>query len=421
MFFVYNLALYFLAIIFSPVIFLAFIIKPKLRAGFFQKIGKYPKIEKKNKTIWVHAVSVGEVNAVLDFLKALRNKHPDYTIVLSTVTKTGFEMANSKLSQIVNNIIFFPYDFGFSVKSAIKNIDPNVVIIAETEIWPNFTNILSKRNIPIMLINGRISPNSYKGYKKISFFIGKILAKYTQILMQTDGDRERIINIGAPQNKTFTMGNLKLDISKPAEDKEIENIKKELKTENSIIITAGSTHKGEDEIILRIFEKLKSEHSNLKLLLAPRHPERNKSVESLIKESSFSYGKRSSGDDFAATDIILLDTIGELAKMYGISHIAFIGGSFSGTGGHNPLEAAIFDVPSVSGNIVFNFKNIYAYLTNGGASILVNNEEELYETFKKLIEDENFYKKASANCRKIFDNNRGAIDFALKSFDNIIE
>ena len=416
MYFIYNLLIIILLVLFSPIIVIALIIKPKFRAGFFQKAGFYKALKKieDKKTIVVHAVSVGEVIAVEKFIKTLRENFKEDRIVLTTVTKTGNEVANKKLSDIVDEIVYFPFDLFFAVKSFVKNIKPDLVIIAETEIWPYFARELKNNNIPVVIINGRISPNSYKGYKKFSWFFRQVFKSYSKILMQTKGDMERIVDVGAPQNITEVMGNLKFDISNNLSDADINDLKGQFKIEENPLLLVGSTHKGEDEILLDSYKKLLNRVPNLKMILAPRHPERLRDVEELIKSFGFSYSKRSERGNFENSQVVLLDTMGELSKLYSISNVAFIGGSFSGTGGHNPLEAAIFDIPVVSGFSTFNFKDIYKYLTNDKAAFVVQNEAELYDVLDKLFMDKEFYSTASEACKKVFKENSGALNYALE-------
>lgn len=413
MFFTYNIFLMFAVLLLSPVILLAYICVPKFRAGFVQKMGAYRLNLKKRPTIWVHAVSVGEINAIEALVKTIRQEWPDKNIVISTVTRTGQAVANTKLQNIADAIVYFPYDFVWAINSAIKAINPSMVIIAETEIWPNFANLLAKKKIPLLIANGRISPSSYNGYKKMKPFFEQVLSKYTLILMQTKGDAQRIIDIGAPHEKTQVMGNLKFDITKDLSDEQITILKNEFKSHNTKVLIAGSTHKGEDEIVLAVFNKIKKKQPELKLLLAPRHPERLAQVEELVKKSNLNYGFRSKKDDFENNEIILLDTMGELGKLYSICDIAFIGGSFSGTGGHNPLEAMIFDKPVISGPTVFNFKDIYKYLKATKAVKVVETEIEFASELEILLNDDKKYTIASADCHKIFEQNRGAIQYVI--------
>jgi 3-deoxy-D-manno-octulosonic-acid transferase len=420
MYLIYNILLLTFSVVFLPVILTAFAVQPKFRAGFFQKIGFY-KSFRSRPSIWVHAVSVGEVNAVENFVKRLYVDFPDFDIVLSTVTRTGREVAHKKLSGHTHRIIYFPYDFIFSVKSAINALNPAVAIIAETEIWPNFSKELKNKNIPLLLINGRISPSSHRGYKKLRIFFKKVFENYSSVLMQSKGDMERIIDIGANPEKTKVMGNLKFEISGLLSFEQIQELKNALKKGSSKILIAGSTHRGEDEIILDAYKKLKTEIPELKMILAPRHPERNNDVLQLISASSFSYGKKSNNSTLEDCEILLLDTMGELGKLYSIADVAFIGGGFSGTGGHNPLEAAVYNVPVVSGATVFNFKDIYRYLTDAKAAFLAENPDELHSILKNLLTDAEFYAQSSNACKSVFDANKGATDYALNEIRQLLK
>ncbi len=414
-FFFYNLLLIIAALLFIPIILIALAVTPKFRAGFFTKLGFYRLSLEKKHTIFFHAVSVGEVNAVESLIKRTREEFPDSNIVLSTTTKTGQDIAHKKLSTVVDAITYFPFDFFFSVQAFLNSVRPDVILIAETEIWPEFVYLSKKRGIPVYIVNGRISPHSYEGYKKFSFFFKPVLAQYKGILMQTEGDAQRLINVGANPDITKVMGNLKFDITADKNDDKILNLKNEMCLENSRLIIAASTHKGEDEIILDVFSKLKNEFQDIKLLIAPRHPERYKQVEELVVNTGFACGRRSNSDNFAVDDVIMLDTMGELMRFFSVCYLAFIGGSFSKTGGHNPLEANIWNKPVVSGDCIFNFKDIYSYLTKTKAAKLSSNADELYNDMKKLLEDKEFYKVACSDAALIFEKNRGAVDYVINT------
>jgi len=410
----YNIVIIFLAIVLLPIILIALCIVPKFRAGIWQKLGFYNVIPKNNKdTIHFHAVSVGEVNAIEALVRRTREVFPDSNIVLTTTTKTGQEIANKKLKTIVNTITYFPFDFFFSVNAFLNAVKPNKIIIAETEIWPGFVTLAKRKEIPVYIVNGRLSPHSYRGYKNFSFFFKPVLSQYAGIYMQTQGDVERILDVGANPNITKFMGNLKFDIKPTMDEIQIAELAKSMELNNAKLIVAASTHKGEDEIVLDAYKAVKKQLPDTKLLLAPRHPERYEQVISLLNASGFLYGKRSSNDTFLSKDIILLDTMGELMKMFSICHIAFIGGSFSSTGGHNPLEANIWGKPVLSGNCVFNFKDIYEFLTKSNAAKLSNSVEELSKDMLKLLNDDKYYQKASSDTQIIFKENSGAVDFVI--------
>ena len=414
MIFLYELCLPILAVLLIPIIVVAMLIKPKFRAGFWQKMGFYSPKTKYSETIMFHAVSVGEVNAVAQLVKEYRKRNADKKIILTTTTKTGQEVAQKSLSSSVDEITYFPFDFFFSVLSFFKKYNPSKIIIAETEIWPCFVSIAKKQGRKVYTVNGRISPHSADGYKRIRFFLESVFKNYEKIFMQTDYDKERLISAGAKENLIEIMGNLKFDITPNLTQEEKDNYKNTLKIGNSRLFIAASTHKGEDEIVLKCFKDLKQKYPDMKLLLAPRHPQRFESVENLIKETGFSYGLKSKGAEFETSEIIMLDTMGELAKLFSLSYIAFIGGSFSGTGGHNPLEANIWGVPVLSGPSTHNFKDIYRILTDMKATVVVQTQEELEKELDEFYSDSAKHDEYSKNCLSVFEKNHGAIDFVLE-------
>jgi 3-deoxy-D-manno-octulosonic-acid transferase len=228
-------------------------------------------------------------------------------------------------------------------------------------------------------------------------------------------DNEKLVSIGSAAENTEIMGNLKFDIKKP----DVSSLNFNKNPQDKIIL-AGSTHTGEDEIILEAFNSLKTKFGNLKLIIAPRHPERNSHVFELMQKTGLACGKRSDGATFDNNELILLDTMGELGKFYSVCDIAFIAGSFSKTGGHNPLEATIFQKPAISGPCVHNFKDIYAILTSTNAGKIVKNGDELKFYIEKLLSDNDFYTKAGSDCEKVFDDNKGALAFVLNVIKGLV-
>lgn len=377
------------------------------------KLGLFTKPDLKNTVIMFHAVSVGEVLSLEKLIQKAHTSFPDSSIVLTTGTKTGQELARKKYDDITDFITYFPFDFPFAVNNFLSKINPNMVIIAETELWPNFAIQCKKKDIPIVIINGRISDSSYSSYKFLKLFFKPILNLYTKIYTQSELDNERFISLGNKPENTMVMANLKFDIEKIDSDIDLK------KGENRILI-AGSTHSGENEIILRTFDKLKKSYLNLKLILAPRHMERIPEIENLLKVYNYSVGYRSKGDCFDTKDIIILDTFGELKKSYAISDIAFIGGSFNKTGGHNPLEASIYNVPTITGPNIKNFRDIYGLLTRANASKLVKNEQELFTVLNKLLSDKNELQEMIDSCKTVFETQKGAIDFVIERIKEIL-
>jgi len=454
------------AIIIFPTWLVIGLFKPDLLVGIREKMGFYNKGQREKEkeeanskqqtansdentichlpfTICFYAVSVGEVAAVENLIKKTRETFPQSEIILMTGTKTGQEIAHKKLGETCDFITYFPLDFPFCVNNMLNKFKPDAVFVMETELWPNFANITNKRKIPLYIINGRISDRTYAGYKKLRFFFAPILKKYTAIFPQSKQDFEKFILLGASLSTTKIMGNLKFDIKKPdvSPNSPILNFEK---PQGQKIILAGSTHTGEEEIILEVFEELKKEVSDLKLIIAPRHPEYNEKIFELMKKTGLDCTKRSESLTYSSLltphssldllsypqDLILLDTMGELSKFYSICDVAFIGGSFpfkggdnfdgKGVGGHNPLEATIFNKPVVSGFSIHNFKDIYAILISTDAGKVVVTKEELKEALKKLLTDEEYYQKASGDCEKVFEQNKGALDFVLNVLQSLV-
>lgn len=411
--FIYGILSTLLFTILLPVYYIVRVFNGKFLYGWKEKLGffKHPHLGKK--VIMYHGVSVGEVIALENLTKKIKETFPDYKIVITTGTRTGQEIAHKKYEKIADFITYFPFDVSFAVKSFLEKIHPSVVLIAETELWPDFAYQCKKRNIPLFVINGRISDSTFNAYKRLKFFFKHILKNYTGIYSQSIEDREKLVAIGAPPENTEFMGNLKFDIKKLDVSIDIG------KGDNKLII-AGSTHKGEDEIVLEAFKNVKAKVKNAKLLLASRHLERLPEIEEFVKKINLSYGFRSKGDTFKDKDIILLDTMGELGKMYSICDFAFIGGSFNNTGGHNPLEAAVYNKPVITGPCIHNFKDIYSILTHTNAGKLVKTPKELEEHMLKLLTDEKYYTEAQNDCFKVFEAQKGALDFVINKLKSLL-
>lgn len=412
-FMIYSIISTILFIIILPFWYLISLFNSKLGYGFKQKLGFGLGKPFDKKSIVFYGVSVGEILALQKLIKDTKQQFQDYNIVVTTGTKTGQETAKQKLADTADYITYFPFDFPFCINNFFKKVNPAVIIVAETELWPNIGYCSQKHNIPLIIVNGRMSDRTYGSYKKLSMFFKPVLKKYTKILTQSESDNNKLISIGANPDTTKIMGNLKFDI-----DVNLENFSPINKNPGDRIIIAGSTHTGEDEIILTVFNKIRNE--NIKLLVAPRHPERNDSVYDLFRQTGLKVGRRSSGDDFTNHDIIILDTLGELGKMYSICDFAFIGGSFNKTGGHNPLESVIFNKPVISGPNIQNFKDIYAIITRTDAGVIVKDEAELIEQMQKLIENQEYYKKACDDCKFVFDQNRGATQYVINELKTLI-
>ena len=412
---IYSFFVSVLSFIILPLIYLLRIVQKKDVTSWKVKAGNFnlpENFDKNKKTIMVHGVSVGEVVSLEKLIRKIKETFPNYNLVFTTGTKTGQETAIKKTGNIADFITYFPFDTPFFVKRFLNKINPDIILMAETEIWPVFVYNAFKKNIPVFIINGRISDESLKYYKLLKPFFKNVLPLYKGIFVQSEIDKIRMNLAGAPIQKLEIMKNLKFDTEKIEADIDLHT--------NSKILIAGSTHKGEDEIVLRVYKKLKLDIKDLRLILAPRHVTRTAEVTEYIKKFGFSFNCYSKNPSLNNKDILLLDVTGELAKLYSAAEIAFIGGSFNKTGGHNPLEAVIFDKPVISGPSTKNFRDIYSVLTANNAGFVVKSEEEFYKISNKLLSDKKFYEEIKNNTRNVFKNQQGALEFVINKLKETV-
>ncbi len=411
--FLYGLVSTIVFIILLPFYYIVRVFNGKFLYGWKEKLGFFKNPELGDKVIMYHGVSVGEVIALENLIKKTKEEFPDYKIVVTTGTKTGQEIAIKKFSEVADFITYFPFDIPYCVDSFLKKINPAVVLIAETELWPVFSFFCKNNCIKLYCINGRMSDSTYSLYRMFKHFFKMVLSKYTKILTQSDIDRNKLVSIGAPEDKTFVMKNLKFDVKKSEDTFDIGQA-------GYRVIIAGSTHKGEDEIVLSVFKEKLSKYSDIKLLLAPRHTSRLPKIIELLDSMNLNYGFRSKNDSFKSKDIILLDTMGELSKMYSLCEFAFIGGSFNKTGGHNPLEATVYGKPAITGPSIHNFRDIYWLLSRTNAGKIVKTPKELSEYVERLLADKEFYNRACADCEFVFKDQQGALDVVIKELKAVL-
>ena len=367
-----------------------------------------------NADIWVHAVSVGEVMAALPFLTSLKKEFPGIKIVLSTATYTGQKIAREKFPS-ADRTMYIPWDTWLTISKAVRTIKPKIFITIETELWPALFSTLKKNGSRIVLLNGRISPESFKGYKLIKPFMKKVLSYLDFIYMQGETDAERIVTIGADKKKAGIMGNFKFDIE--LDKKESVNWMDGVKGK---ILLAGSTHKGEEEIVLDAYEEVKKSFPDLKLILAPRHPERFNEAEEILKRRNLNFIRRTEftvdSSQFTVhsqqADIILLDTIGELSRLFSKADVTFIGGSLLPFGGHNILEPAYWGKPSIFGPHMENFPIAKDFLMEG-AAIMVKEPGGLAAAIKDLLENTEKAEHMGQKAKGIIDKNTGAVKKAV--------
>lgn len=365
--------------------------------------------------ILLHAVSVGEIIAARPLIRALRERYPAHAIVVSTSTDTGRQTA-SGFGEI-DLCVYFPFDFLPSVRHMLNLLDPCIILVMETEIWPNFTREAALRGIPLILANGRISDRSYKRYLKLSWFFRHALQNFTLLCMQSEVARERIIAIGGVAERAVVAGNLKYDIPVyPVSASEKSALRRRCGIpDECMVITAGSTHEGEEEIMVDLYRELLADCCNLFLILAPRHPLRCGEVALTLEKAGIQYKrltglKPDSGGLFRSGEALLIDTVGELMNLYALSDLVFVGGSLVPVGGHNLLEPASRGVPFVFGPHMANFREIAALVLENRGGVQVSTPAELALTIRRLIDDPVERQKLGDNSLAMVRDNGGSTE-----------
>jgi len=351
----------------------------KYRAGIGERLGFVPgRLKRSNTqpTIWVHAVSVGEVLALAGLIQLIREQNPNYRILVTTTTATGQQLARTRFG--AENVFYFPLDFGFAIRPYLRLLQPEIVVIAETEFWPNFLRLTKKSGARIVVVNARISDRSFPRYRRLRAIFRPVLRYVDCFLAQSDIDRGRLVAIGAPEDRVSISGNLKFDIKAPKTSALIGQLQVAIKISSANpVIVAGSTVEGEEPIIIDAFRRTLKWYPNAALILAPRHPERWPAVLDLLRASGLPWWRRTewTTDTPIAGGIFLLDSIGELAALYHLATVAFVGGSLVPRGGHNILEPAHYGIPIIVGPHTENFRDIVDLFTRAGAVDVIPREK----------------------------------------------
>jgi len=423
----YNILLTLLLILASPYLLLRSLFQKKFRRALVQRLGFFqsPSFQR---PIWVHAASVGEVFCSIPLLKKIKKEYPLSEIVLTTMTSTGNEAAKARIPE-AGRVLFLPIDHPLIIRRAIQKIQPGVLLIAETELWPNLLRSCGKRGIPVALFNGRISRRSFRRYLLLKFFFKECLKNISLFLMQTEEDRKRILEIGAESEKTRTVGNLKFDQTFPSFTPEtLKRIAGTLGLHGAEkILIAGSTHSGEEEILISLYKALKETNSPLVLILAPRHLERLEEVEGILRRESVAWSRKTTlireagRKDQEHPEVILLDTMGELMGLYSLGTLVFVGGSLVPVGGHNPLEPLFFEKCVLFGPHMFNFLEIATRLIEDRGAIQISGKEDLFTQVKRLLFDEAARKEVGRKGHQFLQKHQGATERMFEEIRRLLD
>ena len=380
-----------------------------------------------DESIWIHAVSVGEVLTARALLPELRTRYPRLRIFVSTTTMTGQEIAKNNL-QYVDAVFYFPFDFGFIVRRTLRLVKPRLFIMMETEIWPNLLRACHREGVRTVLVNGRISSRAYPRYRLARWFFRPVLRHIEQFCMQSDESARRVIDIGAERGRVVVTGSLKFDsLELPGvtsvPDRGSNRVLRYFRiTAERPVVIAASTLKGEEEHVLEAFQRIRSTMTTALLIIAPRKPERFDDVERLARRSGWNVARRSElrVDYDPRCDVVVLDTIGELAQLYQVATVVFVGGSLVDAGGHNILEPAAFGKPIVFGPHMQNFAEIARAFLDNGAAIQVRNGRELEPALLDLLGDPVKRARLGAAARALVEANRGARAKSLAAIAQMI-
>lgn len=379
---------------------------PAYRLRWGERLGKIPKLEVKPR-IWLHAVSVGEVNAAVPLIEQLLQDYSDHALLVTSTTPTGSEQLKRRFGARIEHF-YFPYDLPHVIRRFLKRSRPRILVVMETELWPNCFYLCQRKGIPVVIVNARISDKSYQGYKKIRKFIQPAIQNISHICAQGDSDRDRFICLGVEPKKVDVVGNIKFDLPAPDIGEPDTALQAIQKSQRPVWI-AASTHDDEEQKMLTVHRTLLHTLPNALLILVPRHPERFESIAGLCNSRSFNIARRSKQEvPDENSEIYLGDTMGELMKLYAEAQVAFVGGSLVPTGGHNPIEPASLGVPVLAGPNTQNFRDIYASLIHAEGGRIVADEQELHGQLLALLTNQSEREQLSQQASLLLQQSQGA-------------
>lgn len=444
MYFLYSLITALGTILLAPYVLLSSVRRKKYLPNLSERLGlKFPPELAANegraaRTIWLHAVSVGEVLAAVSFARCLKQRFPGSRLVVSTTTATGQALARERMN-FADAVFYFPFDWNGPVRRAFRMVQPGVIVILETEIWPNLLRQARRDGVPVIFVNGRLSDRSFRGFSRslklsggmLGGFLRRILNDATLYLVQSHQDAARLIALGTEAARVEVTGSMKYDMPPPGPNAFVDCLRAEMqRSQRGPLIVAGSVIAGEEAPVLQAFAPIRQKWPKALLILAPRKPERFAAAAKIVAQAGWSPILRSGisldglstlSDVQADKSVLLLDTIGELAATYAIADAVFIGGSLEPAGGHNPLEPAGFSKVPVFGRSMDNFREISAALLEAGAAIQVDSAADLSAAWIDLLESPSRRAQMGLAAREIVERNRGAMAATLDRVAAIIE
>jgi 3-deoxy-D-manno-octulosonic-acid transferase len=442
----FNVAYLAIIAVCSPLIVWQSLRTGKYRDGFREKVlGLVPRREGNSTCVWVHAVSVGEVNLVAILLRELRAAHPDWQFVVSTTSRTGHELARKKYADL--SVFYCPLDFSWAVRNAMRRVRPAILVLAELELWPNLIKAAKDYGARVAIANGRMSDHSFPGYRRIRPLVATVLRQIDLIAAQNNESADRFRVLGAPYDRVVVTGSLKYDGAQTDRHNPRTLALRQLAgiADNDIVFLAGSTQEPEEEFAIDIFRRLAAHHSRLRLILVPRHPERFDAIAKLLESSNLPWQRRTHLDSRMAgveprrapsgsrtggsltldpshpnAKVLLVDTVGELGAWWGAAQIAFVGGSFGDRGGQNMVEPAAYGAAVSFGPNTWNFRDIVAALTAADAAVVVQNAEQLESFVIRCLTDPQYATELGTRAQQLVQGQLGATRRTVALIDALV-
>ena len=424
-----NLAYMGLLVLVSPILLYKRLVLGKYRTGWSEKLrGRLPSMREDRRCAWFHAVSVGEVLQLQKVIPGFLAAHPEFDVVLTTTTSTGYELATKRFPDCL--VSYCPLDFSWAVRRAVKRLRPELLVLVELELWPNLIQAAHSAGARLVLINGRVSSKSYHGYRWIRPLMRWLLNRFELLAVQNEVYAERLRNLGANPDRLHVTGSIKCDqlVFDRMNEKTLDLRRLFQIEDKECVLVAGSTQAPEEAIALRCYEKLAAEIPNLRLILVPRHPERFREVQQLVESHGWQLIRKSqpsSGEPLrnARPDrrpILLLDTVGDLAACWGLANIAFVGGSLTSRGGQNMMEPAAYGAAVTFGPNTQNFRDVVELLLQEDAALVVSGEGEMLMTLRQLLQRPQRTQAMGQRARELVQRQQGATDRTLGLLSQLV-
>jgi 3-deoxy-D-manno-octulosonic-acid transferase len=426
----------------SPLIVWQSLRTGKYREGYREKLlGLVPRRDGNAPCVWVHAVSVGEVNLVAILLRELRAPHPEWQFVVSTTSRTGYELARKKYADL--HVFYCPLDFSWAVRTAMRRVRPAILVLAELELWPNLIKAAKDHDARVAIVNGRMSDHSFPGYRRIRPLVAAVLRQIDLIAAQNDESADRFRALGAPPDRVVVTGSLKYDGAQTDRKNPRTLVLRQLAgvDDDDIVFLAGSTQEPEEQYAIDIFCRLAPQHPRLRLIIVPRHPERFDAVAKLLDASNLPWQRRTEltrqppalpgvqilstpnqppAEPGAAARVLLVDTVGELGAWWGTAQIAFVGGSFGDRGGQNMIEPAAYSAAVSFGPNTWNFRDVVAALTTADAAVVVQNAEQLDAFVRRCLIEPQYAATMGARAQQLVQSQLGATARTVALLDSLV-